>query len=929
LAEMLGWCDEQVCQAAWGESYFEPKEMQQESEHYRILVASLRRHWGDGVAALFERAWRSDTLADCPTFGEWLVALPASSEQVSTGQEEEAVAQPVECQPVTVEPVAQETPVSEAIAPEKVETVREVRAFMQAARRMEERGNLNGAWELYRQAQELAAANSALRSLAHEIALTLQDLEVRRRGMTQETPPQFVPKQSEIPATISSQKNAGLSHHFPILVWSIIGMLLIALLGGGILVLLKSLGLLAVPITLDNLSRITQVAHWEQERVLDEYPVFGWSPRGTWLTVRSTSGQRLYSGDDFTTYRLIETGANPVISPDETQVASVVVSAPGTIHITDLQTGKTVREWQVHPTSISNLWFVGNTVLSHDDEGTLCVSDITTDPPRLLLQVDGVQGNIYISSDGKFIIEVDTASDNPTTTQRIRTCYVSEGSCETFSNDQIGGLIIDFSDDFNETSGRMLLLEPDGTLLIQEIASGRQLTNLGTFTDINQILYSTFLSPHGTYAKMENKIVRISDGEVIMDSQTAAQKLGLNYELEFDVGAFSPDERYFAFSEMLGSFYLINLSQKQVTSLGYLKHPSSSFSWGPPLFRPDGERVAIGLIGIGGQVGIFNTTDGSSVGQIDIDLVSPILNLIFDREGRFDTISGATLQTRTIPDGRIVRDIPNPTFGGLDFDLAGNGIYFDIGDSAGEITYRFVPYDPNQPSRELTFNSPFAGNYSYTRHYTDLGLSGTTFFAFSDEGQYLIQEGFLDATGSDKSVIALYQVGYSDPSQIFTLPEVLDSGLSFSPDNTLLAMGLENKILLLQVTNLAVQNEIQILEGVTAMAFSPDSERLAISAEDGKVYLWQRSDGSLIHFDTGNEKSGNLAFSPDGQLLAVIVKDGVQVWHVGDVRLLHTLVAPEAFSVAFSPDQKILAIGSRSEAVYLWGIRPWWDIRRR
>ncbi|MGC9084291.1 MAG: hypothetical protein ACP5ME_14080, partial [Anaerolineae bacterium] len=35
LAEMLGWCDPQITQAAWGESYFDPKEMQQQGERYR------------------------------------------------------------------------------------------------------------------------------------------------------------------------------------------------------------------------------------------------------------------------------------------------------------------------------------------------------------------------------------------------------------------------------------------------------------------------------------------------------------------------------------------------------------------------------------------------------------------------------------------------------------------------------------------------------------------------------------------------------------------------------------------------------------------------------------------------------------------------------------------------------------------------------
>jgi hypothetical protein len=134
LAEMLGWCDPQVVQAAWGESYFDPQEMQQDTPRYRTLMAALERRWGSNVARLFERAWRSDSLLDCPTFGEWLVALP-----------EHPVAQAFSLSTPAAETTAGEQPTSpqESAA---VDATAEIRAFMQAARRMEDKGNLEGAW---------------------------------------------------------------------------------------------------------------------------------------------------------------------------------------------------------------------------------------------------------------------------------------------------------------------------------------------------------------------------------------------------------------------------------------------------------------------------------------------------------------------------------------------------------------------------------------------------------------------------------------------------------------------------------------------------------------------------------------------------------------------------------------------------------------
>lgn len=76
LAEMLGWCDSRVREAAWGESYFEPGEMHRSTDRYQTLHQVLRQRWGLGIAQLLDRVWQSEILADCPTFGEWLATLP-------------------------------------------------------------------------------------------------------------------------------------------------------------------------------------------------------------------------------------------------------------------------------------------------------------------------------------------------------------------------------------------------------------------------------------------------------------------------------------------------------------------------------------------------------------------------------------------------------------------------------------------------------------------------------------------------------------------------------------------------------------------------------------------------------------------------------------------------------------------------------------
>jgi len=167
LGEMLGWCDARVREASWGENYFDPQEMQRETEHLHTLVTVLQERWGTDVAGLFERAWRSEVLTDCATFGEWLVMIP---ERVPVA--------------VLPRPLGEETREETEMAPDASEAA--VRALMKVALRLEALGNLEGALENYRQAQAMVAPGSGL---SDELWLIVQDLEAKREAQTVHLPP--------------------------------------------------------------------------------------------------------------------------------------------------------------------------------------------------------------------------------------------------------------------------------------------------------------------------------------------------------------------------------------------------------------------------------------------------------------------------------------------------------------------------------------------------------------------------------------------------------------------------------------------------------------------------------------------------------------------------------------------------------------------
>jgi WD40 repeat protein len=111
-----------------------------------------------------------------------------------------------------------------------------------------------------------------------------------------------------------------------------------------------------------------------------------------------------------------------------------------------------------------------------------------------------------------------------------------------------------------------------------------------------------------------------------------------------------------------------------------------------------------------------------------------------------------------------------------------------------------------------------------------------------------------------------------------------------------------------------------------SLAVSPDGAILAIGTEEGIVYLWQVSDGTLLSTLEGHTQDKgvtDVAFSPDGATLASSsIDETVRLWRVADGALLDTLEGHERWvmSVAFSPDGATVASGGDTfdNTVRLW-----------
>ena len=196
-------------------------------------------------------------------------------------------------------------------------------------------------------------------------------------------------------------------------------------------------------------------------------------------------------------------------------------------------------------------------------------------------------------------------------------------------------------------------------------------------------------------------------------------------------------------------------------------------------------------------------------------------------------------------------------------------------------------------------------------------------------GAYSPVNASLVASAGESGVIKLWHL---QNSTVTTLRGHTDkvNAIAFSPNGQLLVSGSDDYTV--KVWDISRRQEIENLQHRTdnarsqikAVAFAPNGQRLATAGMH--VKLWDTRNWREVTTLQHDEWVWTVAFSPDDRLLATGGRGGnLRIWNVQQRRIVKTLEGDTdtVYAVAFSPDNRRLASAGWDGKVTLWRRSDW------
>jgi WD40 repeat protein/transcriptional regulator with XRE-family HTH domain len=196
----------------------------------------------------------------------------------------------------------------------------------------------------------------------------------------------------------------------------------------------------------------------------------------------------------------------------------------------------------------------------------------------------------------------------------------------------------------------------------------------------------------------------------------------------------------------------------------------------------------------------------------------------------------------------------------------------------------------------------------------------------------------VDLSDSDFSYLSIWQADFQDANlhrvnfahsdlskARFTQPFGSILRVAFSPDSQLLAIGDSNNIVSVwQVADGQCRGIFREHFGwIWAITWSPDNQILASAGEDRSIRLWDIESGNCLVILQGHQATvRTLAWQPNGHLLAAGDDREIRLWDTRTQECVKIFQghSNRISSVAWSPDGQILGNASLDRTVRLWDI---------
>jgi WD40 repeat protein len=450
----------------------------------------------------------------------------------------------------------------------------------------------------------------------------------------------------------------------------------------------------------------------------------------------------------------------------------------------------------------------------------------------------------------------------------------------------------------------------DGAVTVWDINSGQEWRSL--FGHSGEVLGAAY-SPGGdllaTYSTNEQIVWDVDSGTKLLELPASAS--------ETNMGVFSPDGTQIATVADFQDLKVIDIRSGRETFSGEHDYDVISFA-----FSPDGRYIAAG--GRASTVQVWDVDTGQPVQVLAVGTIAPQVEAIaYSPDGTRLAVADIMFDATT---GQEQFSLPGHKHGilRLAFNADGNRLITASYDGTAKV------WDIT-PAHEL---------FARTAH------DGMVYdVAFSPDGSLLA------TAGRDGNAI-VWDAESGDALQVLADHTDVVNGVAFSPDGQLLATTSADGSVILWETATGQKlrtlighdadrpGGIPMFRGVMAAAFSPrcpgtedaaaEPCPLATVGMDGQLIVWDALTGQRL-FDYQEAVGGlkSVAFSPDGKLLAIGSTGEPEntigtatVLEVASGEILSTMPghAGWVWDLAFSPD------GKRLVTVDFFGVGRVWDV---